>query len=73
MTTRAPPNPQAKAGKLKPAEFSSGTFTVSNLGMFGVSQFGAILPPGTGAILAVGGAAPVVQAPPHPAIRLTAV
>jgi pyruvate dehydrogenase E2 component (dihydrolipoamide acetyltransferase) len=40
---------------------SSGTFTISNLGMFGVSQFGAILPPGTGAILAVGGAAPVVE------------
>lgn len=52
---------KAKAGKLKPAEFTAGTFTISNLGMFGVSQFGAILPPGTGAILAVGGAAPVVE------------
>ena len=52
---------KAKAGKLKPDEFNSGTFTISNLGMFGVSQFGAILPPGTGSILAIGGAAPVVQ------------
>ena len=37
---------------------------MSNLGMFGVSQFGAILPPGTGAILAVGAAAPVVEVQP---------
>merc|ERR1719215_178769 len=36
---------KAKAGTLTPDEFSTGTFTISNLGMFGVSQFDAILPP----------------------------
>ncbi len=40
----------------------SGTFTISNLGMFGVQQFDAILPPGTGSILAIAAALPrVVQ------------
>ena len=44
-------------GKLKPSEMG-GTFTVSNLGMFGVSSFVSILPPGTGAILAVAASTP---------------
>jgi pyruvate dehydrogenase E2 component (dihydrolipoamide acetyltransferase) len=44
-------------GKLKPSEMG-GTFTVSNLGMFGVSDFVSILPPGTGAILAVAASTP---------------
>ena len=44
---------KAKDKKLSPAEYSSGTFTISNLGMFGVQQFDAILPPGTGSILAI--------------------
>lgn len=39
------PTLQAKEGKLRPEEFSGGTFTVSNLGMFGVSQFAAIVNP----------------------------
>lgn len=47
---------QAKAGKLQPAEYSGGTFTVSNLGMFGVSSFSAIVNPPQAAILACGGA-----------------
>ena len=51
---------KAKAKKLTPAEYSSGTFTISNLGMFGVSQFDAILPPGTGAILAIAASTPKV-------------
>ncbi|GMI07377.1 hypothetical protein TrRE_jg11021, partial [Triparma retinervis] len=46
---------KAKAGTLKPSEFQSGTFAITNLGMFGVSAFDAILPPGTGTILALGG------------------
>lgn len=46
---------KAKDGKLSPDEYSSGTFTISNLGMFGVSQFDAILPSGMGGILAIGG------------------
>lgn len=42
----------------------TGTFTISNLGMFGVKEFGAILPPGTGSILAIAAAHPkVVQLP----------
>jgi hypothetical protein len=36
---------QAKEGKLRPEEFSGGTFTISNLGMFGISQFAAIINP----------------------------
>ena len=44
---------KAKSGTLSPAEYNSGTFTISNMGMFGVSDFGAILPTGQGGILAV--------------------
>jgi pyruvate dehydrogenase E2 component (dihydrolipoamide acetyltransferase) len=51
---------KAKAKKLTPAEYTSGTFTISNLGMFGVQQFDAILPPGTGSILAIAAATPKV-------------
>ena len=45
---------KARDKKLKPDEFSGGTFTVSNLGMFGVEEFAAIINPPEGAILAVG-------------------
>lgn len=45
---------RAKLGRLKPEEFQGGTFSVSNLGMFGVKQFDAIINPPQGAILAVG-------------------
>ena len=38
--------------------YSSGTFTISNLGMFGVSSFVSILPPGQGAIMAVAASTP---------------
>lgn len=47
---------RAKAGTLKPDEFQGGTFTVSNLGMFGVTGFDAIINPPQVAILAVGAA-----------------
>ena len=53
---------RARTKQLKPEEYSSGTFTLSNLGKFGVDRFDAILPPGTGAILAVGASRPVVVA-----------
>ncbi|MEW5304831.1 MAG: hypothetical protein WDW36_007414 [Sanguina aurantia] len=46
---------KAKEGKLAPSEFTGGTFTISNLGMFGVKQFSAIINPPQAAILAVGG------------------
>jgi pyruvate dehydrogenase E2 component (dihydrolipoamide acetyltransferase) len=45
---------KAKSGTLSPAEYNSGTFTISNMGMFGVTNFGSLLPPGQGGILAVG-------------------
>jgi pyruvate dehydrogenase E2 component (dihydrolipoamide acetyltransferase) len=51
---------KAKSKKLTPAEYSSGTFAITNLGMFGVSQFDAILPPGTGSILAIAASTPKV-------------
>ena len=44
--------PQAKENKLKPDEFTGGTFTISNLGMYGVEHFAAIINP------------PQVRAPP---------
>ena len=49
---------KAREKRLSPEEYNSGTFTISNLGMFGVTQFDAILPPGTGAIMAVGATIP---------------
>lgn len=45
---------RAREGKLKPVEFQGGTFSVSNLGMFGVSEFAAIINPPQACILAVG-------------------
>ncbi|KAL7176533.1 hypothetical protein ACSBR2_029963 [Camellia fascicularis] len=53
---------KARAKQLQPHEYSTGTFTLSNLGMFGVDRFDAILPPGTGAIMAVGASRPTVVA-----------
>lgn len=53
---------KARAKQLQPQEYNSGTFTLSNLGMFGVDRFDAILPPGTGAIMAVGASQPTVVA-----------
>lgn len=48
----------ARTGKLKPEEFQGGTFSVSNLGMFGVDEFTAIINPPESAILAVGAIVP---------------
>lgn len=53
---------KARAKQLQPHEYNTGTFTLSNLGMFGVDRFDAILPPGTGAIMAVGASEPTVVA-----------
>jgi pyruvate dehydrogenase E2 component (dihydrolipoamide acetyltransferase) len=44
---------RAKAGKLKPEEFQGGGFSISNMGMYGVSDFSAIINPPQGGILAV--------------------
>ncbi|XZN91718.1 MAG: dihydrolipoamide acetyltransferase family protein [Microcoleus sp.] len=53
---------RARTKQLKPDEYSTGTFTLSNLGMFGVDKFDAILPPGQGSILAIGASRPQVVA-----------
>lgn len=53
---------KARAKQLQPNEYNSGTFTLSNIGMFGVDRFDAILPPGQGAIMAVGASKPTVTA-----------
>lgn len=53
---------RSRSKQLQPNEYSSGTFTISNLGMFGVDRFDAILPPGTGAILAIAASIPQVVA-----------
>ncbi|KAI9135193.1 dihydrolipoamide acetyltransferase family protein [Acaryochloris sp. CCMEE 5410] len=53
---------RARSKQLQPDEYSTGTFTLSNLGMFGVNSFDAILPPGQGSILAIGGSKPQVVA-----------
>jgi pyruvate dehydrogenase E2 component (dihydrolipoamide acetyltransferase) len=54
---------RARAKKLKPEEMGDGTFSISNLGMFGIDAFSAVINPPEGAILAVGQARdePVVQ------------
>lgn len=55
---------KARDGKLKPDEYTGATFTISNLGSFGVEEFTAIINPPGSAILALGGTkkTPVVQA-----------
>ncbi len=54
---------KAAEGRLQPAEFEGGTFTISNLGMFGIESFTAIINPPQAAILAVAGISdePVVR------------
>jgi pyruvate dehydrogenase E2 component (dihydrolipoamide acetyltransferase) len=49
---------RARAGKLSPDEYSGGTFTISNLGMFGIDHFTAVINPPEAAILAVGATSP---------------
>jgi pyruvate dehydrogenase E2 component (dihydrolipoamide acetyltransferase) len=61
---------RAKAGKLAPADMSAGTFTLSNLGMFGIDTFNAIVNPPEAAILALGQIAErVVPVEGQPAIQ----
>jgi pyruvate dehydrogenase E2 component (dihydrolipoamide acetyltransferase) len=61
---------RARSGKLRPADLAGGTFTISNLGMFGVDAFTAIIIPPQAAILAVGAIADrVVPVDGKPGIR----
>jgi len=71
---------RARAGKLRPGDIAGGTFTISNLGMFGVDAFTAIIIPPQAAILAVGaivdrvvpiGVAPDTRPGIRPMITLT--
>ncbi len=54
---------RAREGQLKPEEYQGGTFSISNLGMYGIKEFSAIINPPQGCILAVGAGAqqPVVK------------
>lgn len=47
---------RANAGRLKPDEYTGGTFAISNLGMFGITRFASIINPPHGAILSIGAA-----------------
>jgi pyruvate dehydrogenase E2 component (dihydrolipoamide acetyltransferase) len=49
---------RARTRKLKPEEYTGATFSISNLGMFGIDEFTAVINPPEGAILAVGAMAP---------------
>jgi pyruvate dehydrogenase E2 component (dihydrolipoamide acetyltransferase) len=61
---------RARAGKLRPADIAGGTFTISNLGMFGVDAFTAIIIPPQAAILAVGRISDrVAPIDGHPGVR----
>ena len=61
---------RAQAGRLRPEDVSSGTFTISNLGMYGVDSASAIINPPQAAILAVGRIAErVVPVDGRPAVR----
>jgi len=61
---------RARTGKLRPADLAGGTFTISNLGMFGVDAFSAIITPPQAGILAVGRIADrVVPVDGRPGIR----
>jgi len=50
---------KARSKKLQPEEYTGATFSISNLGMFGIKEFTAIINPPEAGILAVGGASPV--------------
>jgi pyruvate dehydrogenase E2 component (dihydrolipoamide acetyltransferase) len=61
---------RARAGRLHPPDVTGGTFTISNLGMFGIDAFSAIITPPQAAVLAVGRIADrVVPVNGQPAIR----
>ena len=49
---------KARQGKLQPQEYQGGSFTISNMGMFGITHFTAIINPPQSAILAIGGTEP---------------
>jgi pyruvate dehydrogenase E2 component (dihydrolipoamide acetyltransferase) len=56
---------RARARKLKPEEYTGATFSISNLGMFGIDEFTAVINPPEGAILAIGAMKPRAVARDH--------
>jgi len=69
-TQRAAVAERARAGRLLPADLSGGTFTISNLGMFKVDAFTAIITPPQAAVLAIGAVSDrVVAVDGKPAVR----
>lgn len=56
---------RARDGKLQPSEYQGGTFCVSNLGMFGIDEFSAVINPPQAAILAVGGGSKRIVPTPY--------
>ncbi len=61
---------RARSGRLRPDEMAGGTFTISNLGMYGIDSFNAVINPPQAAILAVGRIADrVVPVDGQPAVR----
>lgn len=61
---------RARTGKLKPDEFQGGSFTISNLGMFGIDEFTAVINPPQATIMAVGQGRPMVVGAPLTAAEL---
>lgn len=64
---------RAKAGKLMPEEYQGGTFSVSNLGMFGISEFSAVINPPQACIMAVGSGTKKVVVGPDSEPRLATI
>ncbi len=56
---------RAKEGKLSPKEYQGGTFCISNLGMFGIDEFSAVINPPHATILVVGGGSRRVVPTPY--------
>lgn len=56
---------RARQGKLAPHEYQGGTFSISNLGMFGIDEFSAVINPPQAAILAVGGGSRTIVPTPY--------
>jgi pyruvate dehydrogenase complex dihydrolipoamide acetyltransferase long form len=62
---------KARDGKLQPNEFIGGSFSISNLGMFGISEFSAVINPPQAAILAIGSPKPIVKSMDNVVHQLT--
>jgi pyruvate dehydrogenase complex dihydrolipoamide acetyltransferase long form len=64
---------RAREGKLQPHEYQGGTFSLSNLGMFGVSEFSAVINPPQAVIMAVGGGVRTVLPDGEGGVRVASV